>query len=55
MATHYDFYATNIKFPSEFGTKYDKVFVCPECGSIIYKQISELYWNTALEGGDGGE
>jgi len=47
MATHYDFYATNIKFPSEFGTKYDKVFVCPKCGSIIYKQISELYWNTA--------
>lgn len=47
MATYFNFYSTNIKFPSEFGTKYDKVFVCPKCGSIIYKQTSKLYWNTA--------
>lgn len=47
MATYYNFYATNIKFPSEFGTEYEKVLVCSKCGSIVYKQISNLYWNTA--------
>lgn len=46
MATYYDFYATNIKFPSFFGTKYEKIFVCPKCGSVKYKQVSDLYWNT---------
>ncbi|AMJ41580.1 hypothetical protein [Anaerotignum propionicum] len=47
MATYYNFYATNVKFPSEFGTEYEKALVCSKCGSIVYKQISNLYWNTA--------
>ncbi|MTI46679.1 MAG: hypothetical protein FH761_02465 [Firmicutes bacterium] len=46
MATHFDFYATNIKHPSKYGTKYEKVFICPKCGSVEFKQISKLYWNT---------
>ncbi|WMI80066.1 hypothetical protein [Anaerotignum sp. MB30-C6] len=46
MATHYNFYATNIKFPSEFGTKYEKIYTCPKCRTVGYKQISNLYWNT---------
>lgn len=45
MATYFDFHATNMKHPSEYGTTYEKCFVCPNCGVTKFKQTSPLYWD----------
>lgn len=46
MATYFDFYAEDIKHPSEYGTKYEKTFVCPKCGAVKFDQVSPLFWDT---------
>ena len=46
MATYFDFYGTNIKHPSHYGTEYEKTIVCSKCGTAKYQQTSPLYWNT---------
>ncbi len=41
-----DFYATGIKHPSEYGTKYEKTFICPKCGATKFSQLGPLFWDT---------